>query len=284
MKDLRWIVLLLLVSMVWGTTFVLVKDTLASFGTFALLAMRFAIAAAVLGAYIFATGRKLTREELKYGAVLGIFLFAGYAAQTLGLNYTGATDSAFVTNLFVLFVPLLSAVLLRKMPQRKIWLAIAIALFGLFFLMGADTANFNLGDAITLVCALGFALQIILLSKYAKGCAALHLAFVQIVVVMALSAILVVPLNQIPSAYPLPALGGLAFLAVVATIFTQIGQAVAQKHLEPSKVALLLITEPVFAAIFSLLVAGEAFTLQKIFGAALILLSLFVAEYDRIKI
>ena len=284
MKEARWIILLLLVAAVWGSTFVLVKDTLASFGTFALLAMRFGIAAIVLGAYVFAAGRKITRKEMKYGAILGVFLFIGFGAQTLGLNYISATDSAFVTNLFVLMVPLLSALLLQKMPQRKIWVAIAIAIIGLFLLMGANAADFNIGDTITLICALGYALQVIYLAKYTKECSPLHLAFMQIVIVMLISALLVIPLDQVPVAYPLPALAALVFLALFATIFAQAGQAEVQKRLDPSKVALLLMTEPVFAAVFSALTLGEAFTAQRIAGAILILLSLVIAEYNKIRI
>jgi len=282
-NELKWVALLLLVSAIWGTTFVAVKDTLSTFGAFALMAIRFSIAAAVLFAYLRLARVKIIREELKFGSILGIFLLAGYGFQTIGLNYTSANTSAFITNLYVLLVPILSAVLLHKMPKKKIWLSVALALAGLFFMM--DVGNgFNMGDLLTLACAFGWALQIIYLSKYSPKCNPLSLAFVQIAFVAIASVLLTVLLNEVPSSFPLPAMLTLAYLAIVATIAAQVLQAACQKHIEPSKVALIFITEPLFAAAFSLLFLGESFTVQKLLGAGFILSALIISEWGAIKL
>ena len=282
--EAKWIVLLLIASLIWGSTFVVVKDTLDSFGTFALLSIRFAMATAILGIYILLKGGRITRDEVKYGSLLGFLLFVGYSMQTLGLKYVSATDSAFITNLYVIMVPIFSALLLGRMPQRKIWLACVMALLGLVIMTGAAVGGFGLGEVITFVCAVGFALEMIYLSKYTQHCDPLNLSFIMIAAVTLLSAILVVPTGEVPSSYPLGALEAIVFLAVFATAIGQTIQNEVQKRLDPSKVAILLITEPIFAAIFGTILLGEVFTAQKFAGAALILLALFIAEYDGIKI
>ncbi|MCX6769698.1 MAG: DMT family transporter [Candidatus Micrarchaeota archaeon] len=276
-KDAKWIALMVLVAAVWGATFPLVKDTLNAFDPFALLSIRFGIAAAALGAYMLAARRTLPAADIRNGAVLGIFLFVGYAAQTIGLEYTSATESAFVTNLLVILVPVLSAFLLRKSPSRKVWLASFIALIGLWLMSGA-TGGMNIGNAITLVCAFGYSLEIIYLGKYAGKSNALNLAFMQIAVVALLSLLCTVALGQIPKEFPASAWAPILFLALAGTIFAQAVQAEAQKRISPPKIALILITEPVFAALFGLLLLGEVMTGAKMAGALLILVALFMVS------
>ena len=174
-------------------------------------------------------------------------------------------------------MPILSAAILHKMPKMKIWVSVAIALVGLFLMMGAKTGA-NAGDLFTLACAFGWALQIIYLSKYSPGCNPLSLALVQIAFVAIASCALMAAFNDVPSSFPLPSILTLAYLAIVATIVAQVLQAEAQKRLEPSLVALILITEPLFAAAFSLFFLGEAFKGQKLAGAGLILCALFISS------
>jgi len=282
MKDeLKWVVLLLLVSAIWGSTFVAIKDTLASFGAFALMAIRFSIAALALFIYIKFTGIKITNDEVKFGSMLGVFLLAANGFQTIGLNYTSANASAFITNLYVLLVPILSAMLLHKMPKRKIWLSVVIAIVGMFFMLDAGD-GFNVGDLFTLACAFACALQIIYLAKYSPKCNPLSLAFVQITFVSIASAVLMVPLNEVPSSFPLSAMITLVYLAIMATVVAQVLQAEGQKRLEPSKVALIFITEPLFAAAFGLFFLGEILTTQNLFGAGLILCALLISEWGAI--
>jgi drug/metabolite transporter (DMT)-like permease len=169
------------------------------------------------------------------------------------------------------------------MPAGKIWLAVAIAAAGLYFMTGAD-AGVNIGDAMTLVCALFCAVQITLLAKYTRYCDPMHLVFVQIAVVAALSTLLVAPLGEVPASFPLQALAIIAYLALFGSILAQWGIAEAQRHMETSKAALILLSQLIFAALFSYLVWGETFTALKTAGALLILLALFIAEYDGIRI
>lgn len=282
MKSAKWILLLVLVAAIWGSTFVLVKDTLNSFGTFALMFLRFLIASAVLGAYFIATKRKISREDMVHGAFLGAILFISYAAQTFGLNFTSPTNSAFITGLFVILVPLLSALILHRVPERKVWLAVALAMGGLYFLTGATT-RFNIGDAVTLACSLTYALHIVFAAQFVKKCDAMNLALVQIAAVTLLSMALMLAIGEVPRAYPLPALAAVVFLGLFATLFAQWAQLAAQKIIEPSKVALILVLEPVFAALYSALFFGEILSPVAVFGAGLILSGMLVAEWPTKK-
>ena len=279
MKDAKWILLLLLVTAIWGSTFVLVKDTLASVGTFGLMSIRFLLAAAILAAYVFVAKKPLGRREIAGGAAIGLFLFIGYAAQTFGLNYISATNSAFITGLLVVFVPVFSALLLRRAPERKAWLAVALAVVGLWLLTGADP-SLGIGEIATLVCAAGFAMEVICIEKFAKGCSMPGLVLATIATCGALSLALMLPLEGVPSQVPPMAIASIAFLALFATVFAQAGQVAAQGKLGPSRTALILLAEPVFAAIFGFFMLGESLSLAQGAGAALILAGMLVAEYD----
>ena len=281
--ELKWAVILLFTSAVFGSTFVLMKDLLESFGVFALIAVRFWLATLLLGAYIAVSGRKITREELRCGGLLGVILFLIFVFQTWGLAHTTPTNNAFFTNLFVIFVPILSMPLLHRMPKRKIWVAAAISLAGIYLMSGAG-AGFNEGDAATAVCAIGVALQVIFLSKYSGRCDPVHLTFMQLALVAVLSTPPMLLLGEVPQAYPLHALAIIAYLTIFASILAQWAIAEAQKHMEASKSALIMITELLFASLFSYFLAGEAFGAQKIAGAALMVLALLIAEYDGIRI
>lgn len=278
MKNAKWIAVLFLVTAIWGSTFVMVKETLPVFGTFALLFLRFGLAAAALGAYCLATKRKISGEEMKAGLFLAVFLFVSYASQTIGLNYTSPTNSAFITGLFVILVPILSAIILRSAPEKRVWLAVALAMAGLYFLTGAS-AQFNPGDAITLFCALGYALHIVFAAKLVKKHDAINLTLVQLSAVAVFSAAVMLAIGETPAAYPAPALASVVFLGLFATLFAQWGQLAAQKHIEPSKIVLILILEPVFAALYSVAFFGEILSFASIFGATLILSGMLIAEF-----
>lgn len=279
MGKAKWILLLLTVTAIWGSTFALMKDTLNTFGTFTLLSLRFLLAAAILAAYVFFARKPFTRRELSAGTAIGAILFFSYAAQTYGLNLITATSSAFVTGLLVIFVPIFSALLLRRMPGAKIWLAVALAVLGLFLLTGAGL-RLGIGELATLLCAAGFALEVICIDRLAKECSLPGLTLAMIATVGLLSLAIALPLEGIPSSFPLPALASIAFLAIFATIFAQAGQIAAQAHLAPPQTALILLAEPIFAAIFGFLLLGEAFTPAGAAGAALMLAGMFIAECD----
>jgi drug/metabolite transporter (DMT)-like permease len=283
MKDAKWIVILLFVTLVWGATFPLVKDTLKVFDAFAMMGMRFLIAAASVWLYLKFAGGKLEREEWRHGAVLGFLLFVGYGMQTYGLNYTEATKSAFITGLYVIGVPVLSALLLSRRSERKIWIAAALAAIGLWLLSGAGS-NWNLGDGVTLITAVAFSLHIIYTGMIAKRCGPVGLSVAQLLVCGVLSLVPMVALGETPAEFPLGALGAVVFLGVVANGFAMWAQSAAQRVMDASRVALVFIGEPVFAAVISVMLFGEILREMQIVGAGLILAGMVVAEWEKVKL
>ncbi len=283
MKHAKWVALLLLVTLIWGASFSLVKENLETFGTFAHLAMRFLLASILLFAYLKFAGARLGKVELVHGAVLGGLLFLGYGTQTLGLNFTSATNSAFITGLYVIGVPVLSAVLLGKMPERKIWAAALLAAGGLFLLTGAGI-DWNSGDLVTLATAGAFSLHIVYTAKVARECEPMGLAAVQLGAAGLISALLMVGLGEVPASYPIGPLGVVAFLAIFASAFAMWVQSASQKVLEASRVALIFIGEPVFAALTAVFVFGEGVGVAQMLGAGMILMGMIVAEWEKVRL
>ncbi len=279
MKDAKWVLLLLLVTAIWGSTFVLVKDTLQTVGTFSLMSIRFLLATAIIGAYVLLAKKPVGRREITGGAAIGFFLFIGYAAQTFGLNYIGATNSAFITGLLVIFVPVFSALLLRRAPEKKIWLAVALAVSGLWLLTGANP-SLGIGELATLACAAGFAMEVICIEKFARGRGMPGIVLCTLATVGLLSFAIMLPTEGIPQNVPLSAIAAMAFLALFATVFAQAGQMAAQSRLGPSRTALILLAEPIFAAIFGFFMLGETLSPAQRLGAALILAGMFTAECE----
>ncbi|MEM2138483.1 MAG: DMT family transporter [Candidatus Anstonellaceae archaeon] len=278
-QEWKWIALLLFATAIWGSTFALMKSLLSSLDTFALLAIRFSIAAALFGAYFAATKRKLAAAEIKHGAILGLFMFAVFAAQVFGLNYTTATNSGLITGLYVIFTPIISALALRRLPERKVPIAAALSFAGLWLLTGAS-ANFNLGDAVTVLTAIAAALQIVFTSKYVQKSNPESLVLVQVATVAVISSIVMLASGTVPKEVSADALFWLAFLAVFATIIAFLIMTKAQRVLDAPKAALVMVAEPVFAALFGFLILGELLSPVQMFGGLLILGSVLLVESD----
>ena len=276
MENAKWVLLLLLVTAIWGSTFALVKGTLASVGTFTLLSLRFLLAAAILAAYVLVARKPFGKRELAGGAATGFLLFIGYAAQTFGLNYISATGSAFITGLEVIFVPLFMALLLRRMPQRMVWISVAVAIVGLYLLTGA-AVGFGIGELATLVCAAGFGLEVLCIDRFVKGCSMPGLVLATVATAGVLSLAVMLSFEGLPASIPIPALASIAFLAIFATVLAQAGQMVAQTRLGPAQTGLLLLAEPLFAALFGFLLLGETLDMAQWLGAMLMLAGMFGA-------
>ncbi len=276
-SEWKWIALMLLATLFWGSTFALMKDLLLSFDTFALLSLRFLFATVIFGAYFFAAGRKINADDAKRGAILGVFLFVVYATQTIGLNYTSATASAFITGLFVIFTPILSALVLKKTPSKIVLAATLLAACGLWLLTGAGS-SFGFGDAITVLTAIFAALQIIYVAKYSPESDAETLVLAQVATVAFLSLLAMAATEKLPVSFPQNALLSIAFLAVFPTVLAYLIMMRVQRVLDASKTAIVMVTEPVFAALFGFLILGELLAPLQIFGGILILGSMLLAE------
>lgn len=283
-KQVKADIALLLVTVGWGASFLLTKNSLAELSTFNFLAIRFSIAF-VLSLIIFMKSIiNVDKTTLKYGAFLGIVIFATYALQTIGLNYTTASKSAFITGINVLLVPIFSAILIKKTPQKKVLFSVFIAFIGLGLLtLNKSISGINIGDVYTFICAIVCAIHIILVGRYTVECDSIALAVIQIGVCAILSLITTLAFESpiVPTSYGVWI--NILILSVVCTSGAFIVQSVAQKFTSPTHTALIFTGEPVFAAVFGYIILGEILSGQGLIGAILILGGMIITEVDFTK-
>jgi len=280
-RQLRADLALALVAMIWGATFVVVKNELANIGPLAFVTLRFAVAFLVMALLARHSLARVDRSQLLAGLLIGTFLFSGYALQTVGLRYTTASKAAFITGLSVVLAPLFARLLLGQSPSLLAAVGVALAAVGLGLLSLADDLTPAIGDLLVLGCAASFALHIVTISRFAPKMDTTTLAAVQIGVVPVAAAVTTGLLEPLPATIGAGTLGVAALMGIVATAFAFTVQTKAQAFTTPTHTALVLSLEPVFGALFAYLLAGETMGPRQILGCALILLGMVAAEIKR---
>lgn len=276
----RWADLsLLLVTLVWGSTFVIVKWAIEDLPPFPFLAIRFALAFISLLPFLLLQKAHITLKNILKGAALGVFLFSGYIWQTVGLQYTTASNAGFITGLSVVIVPTLVTLTTRKFPRPSLFLGILSALAGLALLSLGDRPEFNKGDLMVLICALSFALHIFFVGRYAPQTNATVLASVQILTVSILSGIFSLLIPQPPIHFTSTVWLALLVTAVPATSLAFFVQTKMQQFTTSTHTALIFSMEPVFSAVAAFFLAGEVLTHKGLIGAGLVLGGMLIAEF-----
>jgi drug/metabolite transporter (DMT)-like permease len=267
---------LLIVTAIWGSTFVIVKHAVERMPVMDFLAWRFGIAAIVMAAARPRAVRTLDPRGRRNGIMLGLALGGGYVAQTVGLQHTPASISGFITGLFVVFTPLCAAVLLHRRLDRMTWLAVVLATIGLG-LISLHGFSIGGGEALTLLCALAFGLHIVGLGEWSSSYDASGLAVVQLTTVALLSIAIAAPSSLAPP--PDAAVWGAVLLtAVAATALAFFVQTWAQAQLAPTRAAVVMTMEPVFAGIFGVAFGGDTLGARTIAGAVLVLVAMYTVE------
>jgi drug/metabolite transporter (DMT)-like permease len=284
-RLLRAHLLLVFITLIWGSTFVLIKQALAESSPLLLNAVRMSLAAVLLAAYYRKHWVGVPRPALVSGATVGLFLFLGYAFQTAGLRFTTPSKSAFLTGVSTVLVPLLLVTIWRTRVHPWRAVGIALALAGLFLMTVpagsqnlADFANINRGDLLSLACALAFAFQIIFLGRATRRFAYEPIAVLQMTVA-ALLMCLATPLLE----HPHMRLSGTVVTTILVTgiLGTAVAftiQAWAQQFTPPTHTALIFTLEPVFAWLTSFLYLKERLGFRAGSGALLILAGVLVSE------
>ena len=267
---------LVVAAMLYGVTFPLVHDALDDISPFAYLVGRFSIAVLFVAPFALLSLRDAHDRRLvvRVGVVAGLVLFGGYATQTVGLQYTSPSTSAFITGLYVVLTPVVEAIAYRRTPRASTWVGIAIATVGLYLLTGASL-DLGRGELLTFVCAVLFAIHIAYLGAYTRRVPSAPFTGIQ----LAMVALLSVP----PAA--VDGIGTLTALAVFAVVFTGVAcsaialplQLWGQRRIPAARAALILLAEPVFAGIAGY-VNGERLGALRITGAAVILVGIAVSE------
>lgn len=281
----RWLpdATLLLVTVIWGTTFLVTQVGLQSSGPFGFLVLRFTVAALVLTGFSLPLLKGLTRTELRAGVLTGLAMTGVFVFQTIGLQSIDSSKSAFLTALYVPLVPLLELLLFRRRLPSAVWLGVLLAFIGLVLLSGPGATSLALGrgEIFTLLCALILAGQILLIAKVAPGTDARRLSIVQLVVA-ALSCLICMGLFKEPAPRPTAGFLGATIGLGLASAFIQVATNWAQKVITASRVTVIYSLETVWAGVFGRM-AGERLTGLDVTGAGLILVSVLISRLPELR-
>ena len=264
--------LLLFVTLVWGSTFVVIKESLESVPPGLFLALRFSAAALAL-AWV-----RPVPGMFRTGLVLGLVMFLSYGSQTVGLYYTSASKGAFITALSVVLVPMFTGISGRRWLPLRVWLAALLALGGLGLMTLTDVSGVNIGDLIIVGTAVTYALHLLLIDRGLRKFPPLQLAAAQLWPVAVLSWLWAAPDVGLIGQLPAGVWWSVLYLALVATALVLVLQNVAQKYVPPHTAALIFVLEPVFAAVFSWLVLGEQLGPYGWLGGILVVVGMVLGE------
>ena len=272
-------ILLVFVTLIWGATFIMVKDALNDAGPFAFGTLRFTIAGILTLVIVNKSIFTLTKTEIIGGLICGFCLFCGYAFQNFGLMQTSASKSAFITSVSVLMVPIILYLFNIQKIKMKVWFAVVLATIGLYFLLDPRGGMMNWGDILTFGCALGFAVHIIFQGYYVKkNVRILPFFLVQTWVVVGLSFINSLLFEPIFAIWSPRLISALLVTGIAATFIAILLMIWAQQILNPSETAIIFSLEPVFATVFAIIFAGEILGLWGYIGGGLIVLAVAYGE------
>ncbi len=281
-KQLKGTLSLLLATVIWGSTFVAQSVGVEKIGPFTFLALRCFLAVAVLLPVCFFKNRQSFSVQIKNPKLwraavpCGIALFVATALQQLGLMYTTAGKSGFITAMYILLVPIFG-MFLRRQPRKILILSILLAITGLYLLSGAGITEINLGDILTFGCAIAFAVQILLLDRVAQQLDSISLNMAQSLVCALLSTVFMAfeapNAGDILSCWLPLGYAGILSMGVAYTL-----QIVGQKALEPTTASLLMSFESIFAALSGWLILNEILTLAEGIGCALVFIGILLSQ------
>lgn len=284
MKKYLGIIGLVIVSIVWGGGFVASDLALDSYSPFQIMTIRFLIAAVMMAIISWKHIRTITKEEIKGGCLLGFFLFAGFALQTIALQYTTPSKNAFLTATNVVFVPFIAFVIYRKKLDLQGVLGAGMAIIGAGVLSLNQEFSLGLGDGLTILCAICFALQIFLTGEYVGKIRATVLNLIQMTTAFILSFIgMLVSGEYIARGVTYKGTWSVLYLGIVSTTIAFMLQTVSQKYVGETKAAIILSMEAVFGTIFSIVLLHEFVTLKMMIGSALIFGAVLISEIRFIK-
>lgn len=280
MKKTYANMMLVVVTVIWGGGFIATSGALDSMTPFYVMMIRF-VGASILPVLVcFRKLKKLSKDEIRHGMITGAFLFLAFAFQTFGLQYSSASKNAFLTATNVVFVPYLLWILLKRKPNKKEIIASIMCICGIALLtLKKDALMLGVGDVLSIICAVFFALHIIALERYSAHMDAICMTAMQMLTAGVLSTICALLFEQPPAHLNAHAIGNVSYLIFVSTLLAYLIQTYAQKFTTANTASLILSMEALFASIFSFLILHEVLSIQMIFGAILIFASVLYIEY-----
>ena len=271
-------ILLIITAIIWGSGFVASAVSLEYYTPYQILAGRFFIGALILCVLFHKKLKKLNKSVLIKGAILGVFLYLAFALQTVGLQFTTPSKNAFLTAVNVVIVPFIGFLLYkRKIDKYELFGAI-LAVIGVAILSLKLSSEINIGDLLSLACAVGFAFHIFYTAKFVKTEDPVVLTIVQMVTAAAIAGITVLFRGESSFSMETEGMMNLLYLGVFSTTITYLMQTVAQKYITETKAAIILSTESFWGMAFSVIILSEIMTGKMIIGAIIILCAILVSE------
>lgn len=269
---------LLATTLIWGTSFVVLKSTLDSLSTLYILAFRFSGAAILMALFGIKHLNEINSEYLKDGIVTGVCLFFAYVLQTYGLVYTTAGKNAFLTTTYCVIVPFLNWFITKQRPDRYNVSAAIICVTGCGLVSLQDDLSVGIGDLLTMACGLFYAMHIIALSKATEKKSPLLVSMIQFAVAGLLAWITALIIEPFPVSIPDDAIISIAYLCIMCTAVCFFLQAIGQKYTPPTTVGIILTLESVFGATISAIVYKDELSFRLILGFILIFAAVLISE------
>ncbi len=276
----KWVSIfgLIIVTIIWGGGFVASDLALDSMRPFQILAVRFGLAAVLMGLVSMKNLKGITKSEIKAGGLMGLALFAGFAFQIVGLQYTTPSKNAFLTALNVVMVPFIAFVILKKKIGIKGIIGAVLSVTGVAVLSLNGDLTLSLGDALTLLCAVGFAFQIFLTGEFVKNNRVSALNFIQMATAFLLSVVSLCISGETDFAVTASGIFSVLYLGVVSTTVCYLIQTACQQYVDETKSAIILSMESVFGTLFSIWILHEVVTPRMLAGCAIIFIAVLIAN------
>ncbi len=277
--------LILLVTFFWGVTFPLIKIALEYISPVVFLALRFSVSAIMLVPFILKSRRLLERRIARIGITAGIFLFLGYYFQTVGLEYTTAANSGIITGIYVVLLPFISFAYLKIRASKLDVVASALAFAGLFIMSASSLALKNstvdLGDILTVICGVAYAVQIAYVSKYSGGLDSTVFTFYQILTVAVLSAVFIPTYSTALLTLNTMVVFVIVFTALFGGVLAYFITTKALIYVEPTSAGIIFVGEPIFAAISAVIIGGEVLGPLTIVGGSVMVFAMLLTSVDK---
>ena len=278
MKRYKGEIILLLTSIMWGGGFIATEFSLGSMTPLQVMTIRFLIATIILCSVFFNQLKQISKSTLKKGTLAGFFLFVGFVFQTVGLKYSTVSNNAFLSAIAVIFVPIIGIFLGRKIDRYGI-IGTILTVIGIAFLtINGSLTSINIGDVLTILGAMFYAIQILLVDMFAKEEDVTVFTIVQITMCFLFSLITMLIRGDLSFNITFNSGGGVIYLTVFSTAIGLFLQVLGQKSTTETRAAIIMSTESVFGTIFAIILLNQALTIKVIIGCIIIFIAIIISE------
>lgn len=269
---------LLFITIIWGSAFVVVKNTTALVPTSYIIAIRFGLAAILMLIFFFPRIKKLDFHSVKHGAILAVLLYVAYYVQTIGVKYTTAGNNAFLTAIYVVVVPFLYWIIRNEKPDAYNILSAFICIAGIGLLSLHAGFSINIGDTLSLLSGVTFAAQIVGISILTEKSDPILLSFTQFVFTAIISLAVALCTESFPAQLASETVWSLLYISIFSTLIALVMQTVCQKYVPPAKASLIMSLESLFGSLFGIVFLNETLTLKTFGGFLLIFVAILISE------